>query len=724
MAEDALTGQQLGLFSIEYAIRQRNGTTYYRGFHSQTGDAVVVAVYPRDLLPDEVAAQRFAEQVEALVRLDHPYLEPVMGGGEIDGQPYLVGPLAAGLTLGERIRDARPIAPEALVPILERVADALDALHAQGLTHGNVSPDAIVEAETAHVRLGGLLPEELRAALAARAGLPGGGDPAYTAPEIARGVHKSTPATDIYALGATVFEALAGRPPFGGDDPVQQLMRHLSDPVPSLLEILPDLPSAIDVVVRRALAKRPENRYGQAGDFARSYVTAAELAPGPDETPVFPESMENMAPLHAEPPELPPHIPQGFSTPPKAEASRREGEKRAGRRRSGASWPTIVVTMMLFVVAWFTVGALIGQQARDQVELRHLAALRATRTQQAATLIAVATAIQAGGDAAATATRQALDAETALAAAQTGTPTPAPTVTLTPTATLTPTPFAGSGGLIAYISEEDGDPEIFVYDLATGEEKRVTDNLEIDGAPAFSPDGRYLAFHSNASSGGRHIFLVAVACIDSAEGCENSRRELTSGPRVDSWPIWSPDGDRIVFTSRENERWWFRSVTLAGEETELSQLAADMELLDWSPNGILTFFGPNFSGGFELQQLPYDGISTERVPITASGGSIESLDYSPDRSILVYSQLTGVSRQLFLADADCELIDRCVIRRLTDDIANYRRPEFSPDGTRILATVNLEGDYWLYILDLEGNVLDKLVALPEDKPGGVWQPAP
>jgi TolB protein len=380
--------------------------------------------------------------------------------------------------------------------------------------------------------------------------------------------------------------------------------------------------------------------------------------------------------------------------------------------------------MVLFVVAWFTVGALIGEQVRDQVERSELAALRATRTQQTATLAAQTSATQAAFDVGATATQQMSGTATAAAALPTATSTPVPTATLTPSPTSTPTPFAGSGGLIAYVSEEDGDPEIFVYDLATGEELRVTDNLEIDGAPAFSPDGEFLAYHSNATTGGRHIFIVWAGCVYSPEGCEANRRELTTGARVDSWPTWSPEGDRIVFTSRENQRWWFRSVTLAGEEIDLSQIAADMRLMDWSPDGILTFFGPNFSGGFELQQLPYDGISTERVPITASGGSIESLDYAPDRDTLVYSQLTGVSRQLFIADAECEIIDRCALRRVTDDIANYRWPQFSPDGTRILASVNLEGDYSLYILDLEGNVLDKLVGLAEDQPGGVWQPAP
>jgi Tol biopolymer transport system component len=726
VAEDTLIGQQLGQFSIEYPIQHLDGATFYRGFHSETGEAVVVTVYPPELIPDEIAAQRYVDQVEVLVGLDHPYLEPVLGGGQFEGQPYLVGPLATGLTLAEQIENDGPLTPEALVPVLERVADALDALHAQGITHGNVSPDTIFEAGTAHVRLGGLLPEELRAAIAARAGLPGGGDPAYTAPEITRGTRKTTPAADIYALGATAFEALTGRPPYGGDDPIEQLMSHLSDPVPSLVEILPDLPWAVDVVIRRALAKRPDDRYAQAGDFARSYVTAAELAPGPDTTPVFLEGMENpAAPGGGEPPELPPHTPQGFGPTPGSEGPR--GGRSGGRlsRRRGASWPVVVITMLLFFVAWFTVGALIGQQARDQVEMRRAAALRATRTQQAATGMADATATQAEVHAGATATRQIVETATAMAAASVDTtPTPAPTATLSPTPTPTSTPFAGSGGLIAYVTDRDGDPEIFVYDLATGEEKRVTDNIAIDGAPAFSPDGRLLAYHSNATTGGRHIFLVSVECVDAPEGCESTRRELTSGPRVDSWPTWSPEGDRIVFTSRENERWWFRSVTLAGEETQLSQIVGDMRLVDWSPDGILTFFGPNFDGGFELQRLPYDGISTEREPITGSGGSIESLDYSPDRSTIIYSQLTGVSRQLFISDASCKLIDQCVIRRITDDRWNYRMPRFSPDGTRILASANLEGDYSLYILDLQGNVLDKLVELPEDEPFSEWQPAP
>lgn len=211
----------------------------------------------------------------------------------------------------------------------------------------------------------------------------------------------------------------------------------------------------------------------------------------------------------------------------------------------------------------------------------------------------------------------------------TPTPTPTPTATPSPTVTPSPTPFPGAslvafdsngevyvldmstglltnltrhpaddrapawrpdGGAIAFQSRRDGNWEIYTLDLSDGSLTRLTENLAYDGAPAWSPDGTEIAFESNRgldceTNGGCSLDIYVMP----AAGGE--ARRLTEDAAGDFGPAWSPDGNRIAFTSwRDGNKEIYVVPSLGGEASNLTQNPADDEDPAWSPDGLALAF--------------------------------------------------------------------------------------------------------------------------------------
>jgi len=391
-----------------------------------------------------------------------------------------------------------------------------------------------------------------------------------------------------------------------------------------------------------------------------------------------------------------------------AKQLRRSRQQRGGRVR----WYTVLLAVLLVVAAWFTIGILAGVQIQRQ---EALAALMAARTQTAAFAVAEAATAAAQAEM----TIQGMAVETLVA--DTPAPTEAAPTTLPPTPTLTPTPTAtpigGARGQIALVSDQDGDPEIFLLDLATGNLRQMTRNTVEDSNPAWSADGLRLAFASAETRAGVHIIVI------NADG--TNRREITQGNRVDRWPVWSPAGGRIVFHSVDGGRSFLRAVTLGGEEETLVQIPrGDNTLFNWSADEQrVTYFG--FSPRGTLEILYLDVATDTRTPITDANGLVDFVDFSPDGSKVVFTRFINVrQRQIYLADNDpvCRVITDCNTVRLTNDEFDYRTPRFSPDGTLLLASSNQRGNLDLFLLDLAGNVVQRLTSLPSSETDGMWQP--
>ena len=138
-----------------------------------------------------------------------------------------------------------------------------------------------------------------------------------------------------------------------------------------------------------------------------------------------------------------------------------------------------------------------------------------------------------------------------------------------------------------------------------------------------------------------------------------------------------------------------------------------------------------FIGNSVLNILTLDAATGDRTAITDALGDIQFLSYSPDRSMVVftatdYSKRADGRIQLYLADTDCTdgILNKCNVRRITDDEDNWTYPRFSPDGALILVTSDRGGSEDLWLIDTQGYVVEQLTSSPFDEYDGNWQPLP
>jgi tRNA A-37 threonylcarbamoyl transferase component Bud32/tetratricopeptide (TPR) repeat protein len=273
----------------------------YRAEQSVLGRTVAVKVIHPHLLSDDSLTARFLTEARAASQLNHPGSVAVFDFGRVEGgQPYMVMEFLRGLDLECVIRQQGPLDLPRVVDILRQVLAALEAAHELGIVHRDMKPPNVILEPR---RGGGDFVKVVDFGLAklkldARSNVttPGlvCGTPEYMAPEQGRGDpadHRS----DIYAVGVMLFELLTGRVPFEADSPTSVVMMQISVPPPDPRALAPDrqIPDALCDVCLKALAKKPEDRFQDASDFADALERA--LRPTPTATPVPPEAMVQCA---------------------------------------------------------------------------------------------------------------------------------------------------------------------------------------------------------------------------------------------------------------------------------------------------------------------------------------------------------------------------------------------------------------------------------------------
>ncbi|MGQ0575112.1 MAG: serine/threonine-protein kinase [Pseudonocardia sp.] len=282
-----------GHYRIEALLGRGGMGEVYRAYDTKTDRMVALKLLPGHLAEDDEYQARFRRECKVAARLSEPHVVPIHHFGDIDGRLYLDMRLVEGTDLGAWLREHGPMAPDVAVAVVGQVAQALDAAHVDGLVHRDVKPSNVllagvsgpdVEAASvfaylfdfgiARARDGALSPDELSLTMAGV--MPG--SPSYVAPERFAGV-EGDPRADVYSLACVLHQALTGRPPFEGDLPA--LMRaHLQAPPPKASVLRPGVPSALDDVVARGMAKDPEKRFSTAGQLASSGRAAIATGSG------------------------------------------------------------------------------------------------------------------------------------------------------------------------------------------------------------------------------------------------------------------------------------------------------------------------------------------------------------------------------------------------------------------------------------------------------------
>jgi streptogramin lyase len=273
------TGDALAGYRIDSVIARGGMGVVYRATHLRLQRVDAIKVIAPELAGDKEFRNRFERESLVAARIDHPNVIPIYAAGEEDGLLYIAMRLVDGTDLRTLLLRESRIEPARAAHIVAAVAAALDAAHECGLVHRDVKPANVLLARargSEHVYLSdfGLA----KAITAAEGETKSGtfiGTTDYVSPEQVRGEPLDL-RSDVYSLGCTLFHVLTGRVPYPHDFDAAKLVAHTREPVPSVRSVAPDVPSAFQPVLERAMAKRPADRYQSAGDLGRAALAAAE----------------------------------------------------------------------------------------------------------------------------------------------------------------------------------------------------------------------------------------------------------------------------------------------------------------------------------------------------------------------------------------------------------------------------------------------------------------
>lgn len=245
----------------------------YRAFHHEQQRVVALKLLPPALAADEGFVERFKRESYAAARLNDPHVVPIHRYGEIDGRLYIDMRLVNGSDLGELLAREGPLPPERAVSYVSQAAEALDAAHAENLIHRDVKPSNLLVTPQHFVYL-----VDFGIAYVVGSGAPGSpltadgstvGTFDYMAPERILGHRDIDASADVYSLACVLFETLTGQRPFPVVGAPALMHAHLNTPPPLVTDLRPELPTKLDEVVARGMAKDPAARYATPGALAR-----------------------------------------------------------------------------------------------------------------------------------------------------------------------------------------------------------------------------------------------------------------------------------------------------------------------------------------------------------------------------------------------------------------------------------------------------------------------
>ena len=227
---------------------------------------VAVKVVRAPVASDPALRARFGTEARAAARLSHPNVVTVYDSGEQDGTPFLVMELLPGRTLADEFAEG-PVSPQRARAVGVEVLGGLAASHHAGILHRDIKPANVLLAEDGTARLADFgIAKSVEGGDATATGIILG-TAAYLAPERLAG-HAATAQSDLYAVGAVLYEALAGRKPFTAETPLAMLRAVDRHAPPPLCDLRPELDPALAAAVERALAREPSDRFASAGEMA------------------------------------------------------------------------------------------------------------------------------------------------------------------------------------------------------------------------------------------------------------------------------------------------------------------------------------------------------------------------------------------------------------------------------------------------------------------------
>jgi DNA-binding SARP family transcriptional activator/tRNA A-37 threonylcarbamoyl transferase component Bud32 len=262
-----------------YELKEEIGEGAYgaihRAVHPAIGREVAIKVIRLKYANDPEFIRRFEAEAQTIARLEHPYIVPLYDYWRDPVGAYLVMRFLRGGSLLTSLQEG-PWDVGSTVKMLDQVGGALSAAHRQGVVHRDIKPANILLDEGGNAYLSDFgIAKSLTSEVQLTAAGAFIGTPDYVSPEQIKNDPVSGQ-TDIYSLGAVLYETLTGEKPFSDSSVANLIYKHLTEPVPLVTESRPDLPSSIDEVIQRATAKRPADRYSDALEIAEEFQRAVQ----------------------------------------------------------------------------------------------------------------------------------------------------------------------------------------------------------------------------------------------------------------------------------------------------------------------------------------------------------------------------------------------------------------------------------------------------------------
>ena len=283
MSEDYLRDRLTAAVGEHYIIEGELGrggmAAVFRALDARLNRRVAIKLLPPEMAFNAGVKSRFLREAQMAAQLTHPNIVPIYTVDERDGLVFFVMALVDGHSVARLLAEGGRFEVERARRVVSEVADALEYAHRQGVVHRDIKPDNILidratgRAMVTDFGIARAAAEESRLTVTGIAV----GTPAYMSPEQAMGERDVDGRSDIYSLGVVAYQMLAGETPFRAANTPAMLMKHVSEPPPPVLERRRDTPKPLAAAIDRALAKRPEDRWGSAAELRDAVLGRIEI---------------------------------------------------------------------------------------------------------------------------------------------------------------------------------------------------------------------------------------------------------------------------------------------------------------------------------------------------------------------------------------------------------------------------------------------------------------
>ncbi len=767
MSTQNLSGQVFGQYELRELLGMGGMGAVYRAYQKALNRAVAVKILPASLAMEKDFVERFHREAETVAVLEHPHIIPVYDYGVQEGTSYIVMRLLTGGTLADRFtrRDVKhqPLPTlNDIADLLNQLAGAFDYAHSLGIIHRDIKPNNIMFDNQGNAFLVDFGIAKLLQATGSLT-VTGAvlGTPSYMAPEQWRS-EQPVPATDQYALGVTIYQLMTGRVPFEAPTPYGLMLKHINEPPTAPHLIRPDLPEAPTLVLARALAKTPEERFPTVTAFAQAFERAIVGQQGA-KTGFFSEPLTPQA-------QPPTHQRAPTTRPAEGTAGRRDEaahpEERIDRLppssppfyRRPVTWLAALLAVIVVVAA----GVVLLSGGGGEKKVAENVSVTPSPTQAAIPTTAAAIVILSSQTAevastpvpvSSTLTPTALPSDTptqtlaptsantqsplvvftdtwtpSATPSLTGTPTLAATATDTPTLTPTETPDLAATAEALSNTRLTQTAESFT-DTPTPDLERTVEALAVMGmtqtaqswtptpsiTPSNTPTAAPTATYTPTLTPSPTISLPQDGCI---------RHIVKAGDTISSIAqrYGVSIGEFLAVNGLD------QNVTLQVGDVLLLPIGNCPPLLILTPTLAVTPTPTPYGGGSGQFAFVSERDGNREIYImNADGSGARNLTnnpaddwdptWSPDGGQIAFYSMRDGNGEIYVMNADGSSP-----RNLTNNAASDFHPIWSPDGRQIMFYSDRSGDGEVWVMNADGSSPRNLTDSPGGDGGASWSP--